>query len=357
MEDYIQALLSEFRLYRPMLADAAIDTIYLGGGTPSLLGPASLASLLRSLSAGRETGGMEVTMEANPGTLDQAKLDAFVGAGGNRLSLGAQTHDRNLLRLLGRIHTADDTAAAVAMTRAAGIRRISLDLIYGLPGQSPAGWEETIRFALSLDPEHISLYCLEVHAGTPLAARLAAGELDLPGEDDTAGMLAAAMRTLEAAGFRWYEIANFARPGAECRHNLNYWRRGFYLGLGVAAHSFLGGRRWGNLRDLPMYHSALAQGEAPVEFVDEIGPAEEVLEELMLGLRLREGIDRTWFKNRIDQKAAALFDQAREALLAEGLLAAEGARLRLTERGVIMADYVVRSLVAVLPERREVPSS
>ena len=305
--------------------------------------------ILGLLSVCRLAESVEVTMEANPGTLDRAKIETFLAAGGNRLSLGLQTHDPRLLELLGRRHTAAEATAAVRMARALGVNQISLDLIYGLPGQTVAGWEETLSYALSLAPDHLSVYSLELHPDTPLATRVAAGQAALPGEEDVAVMLERAMTVLPAAGLRQYEIANFARPGAECRHNLNYWRNGRYLGLGVAAHSYLAGNRRANLTDPDRYLTAVHAGQAPVAFTEEIGPAEDLVETLLLGLRLREGIPLDLFPRRFGRTVEALFGAALIGFVGKHLVALDGERLRLTDSGVVLADYVLRTLVCWRP--------
>ncbi|MGE5527897.1 MAG: radical SAM family heme chaperone HemW [Patescibacteria group bacterium] len=349
---YVGALRAEYEMYGDLLAGACADTVYLGGGTPSLLPADLLADVLDLCRSASGAAAFEITMEANPGTMDPAKLEAFVRGGGTRLSLGLQTHDACLLRLLGRRHTAAEAAGAVADARRAGVTRINLDLIYGLPGQTAASWRATLDFALSLGPDHLSLYDLELHPGTPLARRIAIGDLARPAEDDTAAMLREAMRILPAAGFLQYEVASFARPGAECRHNLNYWRNGGYLGLGAAAHSHLWGRRWANLADPRAYLAAVAAGNPPVAAAEELGPDADLLETVMLGLRLREGLDLAVLSGKAGLLGGALFGQALPRLASAGLieLTARGERLRLTERGVLLADYVLRSLAAELPQ-------
>ncbi len=288
-------------------------------------------------------------MEANPGTVDAAKLAAFVGGGGNRLSLGVQTHDDKLLALLGRRHSFADADQSVRLARAAGVTRVSLDLIYGLPRQTVDGWSETLHHAISLGPDHISAYCLELHPDTPLARRVASGELSLPGEEEVVAMLAQTMSILPRAGLKHYEIANFSLTGAECVHNVNYWRNGIYLGLGAAAHSHLHGRRWANLARIEDYLAALAAGDPPAASTEVLTEREELLETVMLGIRLREGLATALFPLRYGRSAEELFGGALTDLIARNLLAAEGGRLRLTDSGVFLADYVLRTLACALP--------
>lgn len=347
--DYVRAVSAELRLHEPLLDREAIATVYLGGGTPSLLSPASLRRLLGALLPHGRRGPVETTMEANPGAIDRARLDAFVETGGTRLSLGLQTHDRSLLELLGRRHTLDDAAAAVDLARQAGVGSINLDLIYGLPGQSRESWLQTLSFALSLHPDHVSAYCLELHPNTPLARAVGQGRLRLPEEEETAAMLRAAMTVLPAAGLRQYEVTNFARPGAECAHNMHYWLGGDYLGLGAAAHSHLGNRRWANLTDPASYLAAVFAGRRPVAEEEELGPREKLLETIMLGLRMRDGLALSTLAAQAGRPAAGLFGPALARLRAAGLLTSEQDRLRLTDSGVLLADYVVRELTAAIP--------
>jgi len=349
--DYARGLLMEYRLYQPRLAGETIASIYLGGGTPSLLPPDSIAELLRVLVSQASGDRIEVTLEANPDTLDGAKLAAFVEGGGSRLSLGVQTHEERLLRLLGRRHGVAEVEQAVLLARRMGISQISLDLIYGLPGQTIADWAGTLSFALALAPDHISAYGLELHPGTPLAGEVAAGTLVLPPEEEVAVMLETAMSRLPAAGFRHYEIANFAKPGAECRHNLNYWRHGRYLGLGAAAHSCLAGRRWANIADPCHYLGLLERGKMPIGVEEEIGPGEELIETVMLGLRLiEEGIVLARLEEKLGLAVSSLFGEALGRLIGEHLVCADDGRLRLTSSGVLLADYVVRALICALPD-------
>lgn len=346
---YIDGLMAEYDAYEPSLRGEELASVYLGGGTPSLL-PVELLTRVLSLSSRLpRKSGLEVTMEANPGTGDREKLSAFVESGGTRLSVGVQTHDDGLLRLLGRGHTARDAAALVECARSVGVRQINLDLIYGLPGQTVANWTETLAFALSLSPEHLSLYSLELHDDTPLARAVAEGELRLPAEEESLAMLQTAMSMLPAAGLRQYEIASFAADGAECIHNINYWRNGHYLGLGAAAHSHLGARRWANLTDPRAYLAALARGGLPVASEEHLALADELMETVMLGLRLRQGLDLSLLQADYGLAPSALFGEKLGELSGLGLVTVEGGWLRLTDSGVFLADFVLRKLARALP--------
>ena len=351
MADYVKGLAEEYHLYRDIVSQATIGTVYLGGGTPSLLSSDLIAAVLAIPMSDLGRGQVEITMEANPGTLDEDKLAAFLAHGGTRLSLGVQSHDDAVLRELGRAHTAEEARSAAVQARKSGVSRINLDLIYGLPGQTLQGWRRTLEFALSLAPDHLSLYSLELHPGTPMAQRVSAGLLTLPDEDLGRGMMESAGEILTADGFLRYELASYARPGAECLHNLNYWRNGSYLGLGAAAHSRWHGKRWFNHADPESYLAAVHQGVRPVHGTETLGAREDLLETVMLGIRLREGLDLEVFPRRFGQTASELFLGGLEALSADGLLETAGTRLRLTEEGVYLADYTLRKLVRGILER------
>jgi oxygen-independent coproporphyrinogen-3 oxidase len=319
-----------------------LDHLYLGGGTPSMLPAAELAGLVEAV------GGLlplapeaEVTIEANPGTLSLRKLTLLRRAGFNRLSLGAQSFDPGLLRVLGRRHSFSYTRRAAREARAAGFANLSLDLIYGLPGQNARRAETDILAALELAPDHLSLYELTLGPGTPFGRAYRKGRLPLPDDDDLAVWEERALALIEAAGLARYEVSNFARPGFECRHNLSTWRGGDYLALGPGAHGHLAGRRWAWLAEVEEYAQALKQGREPLAFVEELTPAQRVLELVMLGLRTVEGVDLDAVARLLGADPltawAGEIQRAREldwARVAAG-------RLAPTVRGLGMADAVV----------------
>ena len=318
-----------------------IATVFVGGGTPTLVDAADLEGLIgacRSLAPFESDA--EITVEGNPGTLTPRKLAACRRAGVNRLSLGAQSFDDGLLKSLGRIHTAAQIEAAVAMARDAGFDNINLDLMYALPGQDMARWRDTLDAAAGLGVEHISAYSLIVEEGTPMAARVASGAASVPDDDAVNAMQREAVSRLRAAGYARYEISNYAKPGRECRHNLTYWRRGDYLGLGCAAHSLLQERRFRNPDGLEDYLSGQRRlDEASLTRRD----ARE--ETLMLSTRTTKGLDlAAWARD-----FGAPFHRGREEALARleagGLIEAGGGFLRLTERGLEVQDAVVLELM------------
>lgn len=352
-ERYLAALRREIELTarRPEIAGRRFATLYVGGGTPTALQPASLADIValclcsfRFVGNGAR-GEPEVTVEANPGTVAPDGLTRLRAVGVNRLSLGVQSFDDQLLSALGRIHTAQDARAAVAAARAAGFEDINLDLMFGLPGQTLAAWEETLAEAIGLAPEHISAYSLIVEEGTPFGVLAARGELALPDEETEAAQYERAIARLTEAGYRHYEISNFARPGCEARHNLIYWHNEEYLGLGLGAWSYLerpqaGGLiRDANPRDLETYCAALERGELPPREGGEApSRRREMVETAVMGLRLIDGIDLGAFAERFGVTLDEAFPGVRARLAADGLAETVDGRLRLTGRGVFLAN-------------------
>lgn len=291
----------------------------------------------------REAG--ERTIEANPGTLDAAKLGALRRLGFDRLSIGAQSFDDAELATLGRTHRAADTGEAVELARRAGFGNLGLDLIFGLPGQRPAGFFRSLEAAVALEPEHVSLYGLTFEPGTRLSDDLAAGRLARCPEEADREMYLGAVGRLERAGFTHYEIANFARSGRESRHNLNYWSGGEYLGLGAGAHSFLDGERRGNVGDVGEYCARLESGGNPVATRERLEPEKRAREALMLGLRMRAGVELNEFRRRTGYDAHALFGPTLAGHLAAGRAEVSGGRLRLTLEGLLVADAVMAEFI------------
>jgi oxygen-independent coproporphyrinogen-3 oxidase len=348
-DDYTYLLFAELSLRSRLLETTTVPTLYFGGGTPSLFTPLQISSLLEkvdklfSLEA-----DAEITLEANPGTVTRESLEGYRAAGVNRLSLGVQSLDDRHLALLGRIHSAAEAREAFTLARSAGFRNIGIDLMHSLPQQSLASWQTTLREAAALQPEHISVYGLSVEAGTPFAQKAARGELDLPDEELAVAMFELTAEYLTSCGYQQYEISNYALPGYRSRHNQVYWRRGNYLGFGAGAHSFLNspgyGGRWENPLTLKEYAAVINSGNLP-----EIGVAltrqEAMAEFMFLGLRLLEGIDSEEFARQIGLDLEEAFPQVVARLCAQGLLAKEGTRLRLTAKGLLLANLVMAEFV------------
>ncbi len=294
MDRYQKALLTQIKSMVPRLKGRTVDTIYIGGGTPSYYGEKRLRELLgylqRHLSVAKNA---EITVECNPDTVDLKSMIRLRKAGVNRISLGMQSADPDQLRCVHRVHDPQQVIWAVEDIRAAKIENLSLDLIYGLPGQSIDSWTDTIRAALALHPDHLSCYGLKVEEGTPLARRVdEEGDMDLPDGDSQADFYLEAVEQIQQAGFRQYEISNFARTGMESRHNLKYWMGREYAGFGPGAHSYLDGIRYAWPRDLAGYLEALEAGE-PVAMAEKetVPPREQAREYLLLRMRTMRGIE------------------------------------------------------------------
>lgn len=342
MEDYAAALRAEILREAPPLrarfGDAA--TIYIGGGTPTVLPAKLLAGIIETI---REAAGTpaECTVEANPGTVDEDDLTQLRAAGADRLSLGVQSFDDRLLRVIGRIHTAAEARAAFHVARAAGFRNISIDLMYGLPTQTLADLKHSVAAALALAPEHISVYGLIVEEGTPFAAAEAAGRLALPTEDAAEEMYDWLMRELPAQGFVRYEISNFARAGFESRHNLGYWRNVPYLGVGAGAHGYADGVRWANESDTHAYISGIRADMSVRTPEDAERTRANAMEEYaFLALRTAEGIDEEDFRRTFGAAMDEVYADVIAKYTAQGLLRRSENHVALTEAGMKLGNEV-----------------
>jgi oxygen-independent coproporphyrinogen-3 oxidase len=329
IDDYVDACVADLHRRAPRAA----TSVFFGGGTPSLIPATKLARVVDAIA---RADGCEVTVECNPDTVDAAKLECYRAHGVNRLSFGMQSSRAHVLAALGRTHDRDNVARAISMARAAGFARVNLDLIYGTPGESLDDWRRTLDDALALEPDHVSAYALTVEPATPLGARVAAGTSAAPDDDDQADKYAIADERLRAAGFEWYEISNWARPGQECRHNLLYWTGGDYLAIGCAAHGSTNGRRWWTVRTPERYIERVARGEDPEIGAETLDPGARAEEAFGLALRLRAGAPL----------APAALPAARD-LAGGGLLdpAALPERAVLTRPGRLMANDVTTRLL------------
>jgi oxygen-independent coproporphyrinogen III oxidase len=322
------------------------DTIFFGGGTPSLLDPAEVARLVDACRARFDMPATaEVTLETNPETATQARLEQFRAAGVNRISFGVQSfRDAELVRL-GRVHTAVRARRAVEQARAAGFDNVSLDLMMWLPGQSIADWRESVETLVALGPDHASLYLLELYPNAPLRDEMARAGWSLAPDEDAEEMYLWALSRLERAGYRQYEISNVARPGRESRHNLKYWTDGEWLGFGCGAHSTVAGVRWKNVAGTRDYVARVAAAE-PVSAERRRLTADQRLEEaLFTGLRLANGLDMEAIGARHGADVWERFGTALEPFVVGGLLQKDGPRLRLTRRGMLLANEVMAVFV------------
>jgi putative oxygen-independent coproporphyrinogen III oxidase len=340
-ESYAEAAVAEVRLARRVLGgiDRPVDTVFFGGGTPTLLPP---EELVRVLDAVRDEFGLapgaEVTTESNPDSVTLRDLEALRAGGFNRISFGMQSSVRRVLAVLDRTHDPEGVPRAVEGARAAGFDQVSLDLIYGTPGETLDDWRASLARALACGPDHLSAYALIVEQGTALARQVSRGQLPAPDDDDLADKYLLADELLGDAGYSWYELSNWARDeAARCRHNLLYWRGGDWWGVGPGAHSHVGGVRWWNVRHPAAYAVRIAAGESPAEGREVLDDDTRRVERILLETRLAEGLP-----------SAVLDDAGRSwlpDLRTQGLIDGPGDRVRLTRRGRLLADAVVRDLV------------
>jgi oxygen-independent coproporphyrinogen-3 oxidase len=327
-------------------AGVRADTIFFGGGTPSLLDPAEIAAIIRAIQARLDlAAGAEVTLETNPETIDRAKLERFREAGVNRLSFGVQSFQDEELKRLGRIHSADRARAAVREARAAGFDNVSLDLMMWLPGQSVETWLANVDALIAAGPDHASLYLLELYPNAPLKEEMARSGWSLAPDDDAADMYLAAMDRLEAAGLRQYEISNVARPGRESRHNVKYWSDGEWLAFGCGAHGTRAGVRTKNVAGTEDYIGRVTNGADPVAERRVLSADERLEEALFTGLRLVQGIDLDRFASRYGVDVWRKYGAALQPYVEAGWLVHEAARLRLTRAGMLMANEVMAVFV------------
>ncbi len=350
MDDYQRALLAHIRETAPLVGRTAVDTVYFGGGTPSFYGEKRLRELLGAVRKHfKLEKDAEITLEANPDSVDLKSLKKLRRAGFNRLSLGMQSACPEELAAVRRPHTVEQAKAAVETAGKAKFENFSLDLIYGLPGQTLDSWTATVERALALEPKHLSCYGLKLEEGTPLQRRAEAGEVSLPDDDAQAELYLWTVKRLEEAGLGQYEISNFARPGYESRHNLRYWLLKPYLGFGPGAHSDFGGRRYSFVRDLEAYIDGALRGGALLDSSDLIPQRERGNEYLMLGLRTARGIEEWEYRRNYRMNFTPL-EAELEGFRAQGWAekTPEG-RWRLTPKGFLVSNQLIGALL----ERQE----
>jgi oxygen-independent coproporphyrinogen-3 oxidase len=346
-ERYVQALMTEIRRASDPSASLgaggrSADTIFFGGGTPSLLEPAEVASLVHACRSTFDlTPDAEVTLEANPETVSMERLAGYLAAGVNRLSFGVQSFRDEELRRLSRLHSAARAAEAFEMARAAGFENISLDLMMWLPQQDVARWLESVDALIALGPEHASMYMLEIYPNAPLKDAMARSAWSVAPDDDAAEMYLSGLDRMDSAGYVQYEISNVARPGRESRHNLKYWRDEEWLGFGCGAHSTRGGVRWKNVSATEEYIGTVARGGHLSTERRELSAGERLEEALFTGLRLSEGLDLRSVNDRYHVDVWARYGGELQPFVDQGLLIYDGARLRLTRPGMLLAHEVM----------------
>lgn len=326
-----------------------VDTIFIGGGTPSLMEPRQLEALLAAASDTFDLSAVEeFTLEANPGEIPADKLAAFKSLGVNRLSFGFQSFQPDILKFLGRLHTAEDNTTAFEAARKAGIENINADLIYNIPGQSRAQLKSDLTRLAAMEPEHISAYSLTVEGGTGLEQMVNSGEVVMPSEDEDRGMLLMTRKQLAESGYAAYEISNHARDGMECRHNLHYWRIEPYLAFGPSAHRFDGASRSWNVRHLDGYMERIEAGNSPEAGRETLSAEQLYHERLIFGLRLAAGID---IRSGLGFTGTAAFRQCYQPLIEKwaGYLEITGGSIKLAGEGVLLADAIAADFMTVLP--------
>ena len=346
-ERYVRAVAREVTAFRSTEDITDVDTIYFGGGTPSLLTPAQVAHILGSVrDRFRVAGDAEVTMEMNPGTVTPDALREFRALGINRASFGAQTFDDLELKRLGRTHTADDVRRTFSLLREAGFTNISFDLIAGLPSQTLAGWSNNLTQALALRPEHLSFYILEVHEGTPLADQIKRGAEKRPDDDLAAKMYRVMLECSRAEGYEHYEISNLCLPGYESRHNTKYWTNDAVYGFGCSAHSYDGRRtRWSNERDAARYTALVEAGHTPVVETTELDERAARAESVFLGLRLMRGLNLEEYRTRFGEDLRAEYADDLTRLSEAGLIELDKDLMKLTTTGALLSNEVFSTFV------------
>lgn len=353
-EAYVRAVCREMRAQAACFGRRQVRTVFLGGGTPTLLSGGQVQGIMDALRASFDLArDAEITMEGNPGTLTAENLAAYRRAGVNRLSLGVQSLDDGLLTAVGRIHTAAQAVQAVHMAREAGFDNLNLDLMSGLPGQSPAQWADTLQRAIALSPEHLSCYSLILEEGTPLHAQAMARTCaPLPDEDALAEMDEITLRLTEQAGYARYEVSNYARPGKACRHNIVYWDCEPYLGLGCAAHSDMDGRRFYNPSGWEDYMRMAQAGDAARPQEGEGGARERRFERMMMGLRMVRGVDAERFARDFGMTPEEAWPKTLHKMKERGLMARGDGCIHLTARGMQVMNGVLVALMQEEDARR-----
>jgi oxygen-independent coproporphyrinogen-3 oxidase len=342
---FINALRIEARSKAAAFAGQEFGTCYIGGGTPTVLSSEQLTTVIWIVRSNFAIAAdAEITVEANPQSGTEPLLNALLRSGVNRLSIGIQSFSDRLLATLGRPHSAAQASEVFQSARRCGFENIGIDLIYGIPGQTDKDWAQTLDRALTLRPEHISAYGLSLDEGSSYHRRAASGSLQLADDDAVVEMYDKGVERFSAAGYFHYEISNFALPGSECRHNLNYWHRGEYLGLGPGAWSFIAPRRSHSFPDLSSYCARLEKGFLAPGEEELLGPAEASLETLMLGLRTRSGIELERIAREFGPQVRDRFLTQAAPMIGMGLLKNDAGRLSLTDRGMVLSNEVIGRL-------------
>lgn len=338
---YFDALKKEIELYKEKLQDFVFRTVFIGGGTPSLVSSKYIYDVFNLCKQRFNIlHDAEVSIEVNPGTLSYEKLLSYKSMGINRLSIGLQAWQDRILKSLGRIHRVDEFVENYNLAKKVGFKNINIDLIFGLPVQTLNDWRETLKNVICLEPSHVSCYSLKIEDDTVFGRQLTVGELISPDDGLDRDMYYAAIDELCKHNYKHYEISNFSRPGFECKHNLVYWRGEQYIGLGAGAHSYFQGKRFNNILSLDRYSEAILNNKNIIENVDKIDYNEQISEFIILGLRLLDGINLSEFRQKFKKDIFELFGGKIKKLLKKDLLSIEGDKLMLTTSGLDFANQV-----------------
>lgn len=348
IERYVSALVREIELAANTVKNQVVDTVFFGGGTPTLLSPDQLRRVFEAVERQFSyADAVEISVECNPATLSEGHLALFREKKVSRISIGLQTTQPRLLKRLGRIHTLDQFVDTFKHARGAGTWDINVDLIYHLPGQTKEDWIETLNKVILLNPEHISCYSLQLEEGTPLDAAVKAGRYVISGDRTNRWMHHAAIDLLAQNGYQQYEISNFAKPGHRCRHNIGYWLRTPYLGLGLAAHGFDGTMRVANPENLEIYLEALESGKLASEVIESLTSTDALFEMVMLGLRMTEGLNWNDVMTACQPEKREEWNAVLRTLESQGLLCFKGDNLRLTRRGMDLSNVVFAAFMDI----------
>ena len=340
VEKYFKYLRKEIKLQEDFLRDKIIDTVFIGGGTPSSVDPKFIKEIMEDLSAFEFSKDIEVTIESNPNSLTLEKAKTYFSSGINRISIGAQSFNEEILKRIGRIHKKDDIYRAIENARSAGFENINLDLMLALPGQKFSDIEESIREVEELKLPHISYYSLILEEGTKLYRDHEKSPLAFPNEDEDRKMYHYVVDELEKIGLKQYEISNFAKEGYECRHNMAYWKLRDYISFGLSASSNIGNLRYTNFYDFKDYYEALEKNKSPIVFSENLSKTDRMNEFVMMGLRLNSGVDLDEFNEKFNENFLKIYEQEIEKNLKSGLIILDDDNLKLTEKGRDLSNQV-----------------
>jgi len=344
---YVEALLQELKNYSATLKNYSVPTIFVGGGTPTILPPSQLKKILDTVRQSFDlTADCEITIEANPATIKQETFQEIRAAGYNRISIGVQSFDEKELLLLERVHSVEEIHSTVQRARSAKFENLSMDLMFGLPDQTVEKWQSHLNQAIAKNPDHLSTYNLTIEPATAFFKLHAKGKICLPDEDIQLEMYETTIQILEQAGYPQYEISNFSKPGRESQHNINYWNNGEYLGVGAGASSYLSGERFKNINLPSQYIREINNKGIAVDSRERLEPLEAMGETLMLGLRLLKGISIDVFENRFQVSFEKVYGKVVESLLHQKLITFNQKRIALSRKGLFLADSVILKFMA-----------